>query len=157
MRNVLKPHISCLCFLSAIFIFSACSHFITQPERKEKVNLYPIPVSEYPEFLDDMAFDSLDHAISQSISYLTRLPASTEFDFGNQTVNTTHMIQSLETFMEFIQSKPDHNEMKTFIQQNYDIYRSVGSKEDHQVLFTGYYEPILHGSLRPSDQYRFPI
>ncbi|MBW2364121.1 MAG: MltA domain-containing protein [Deltaproteobacteria bacterium] len=104
-----------------------------------------------------MAYDSLKHGIIQSLTYLNRLPASHEFKFANDTFEAEHMIKSLEVFLDFIKTRPKYKELKEFIESNYWVYKSVGSNETSKVLFTGYYEPFLQGSLQKSETYRFPI
>jgi len=37
------------------------------------------------------------------------------------------------------------------------VYRSTGRETDGQVLFTGYYEPFLNGSLNSSARYAWPL
>ncbi|MCJ7774136.1 MAG: MltA domain-containing protein [Desulfobacterales bacterium] len=143
-------------FLTAILL-SGCALLGSPPPVKKDVSLYQVPSAQYPEFSDDMAYDSLEHAITQSISYFRRLPYSKEFKFGNDTYDASHMILSLELFLNFIRTKPKNLELKQFIESNYRVYKSVGSNESCQVLFTGYYEPILQGSLQKNDTYRFPI
>ena len=143
-------------FLTAILL-TGCSLLGSPPPVKKDVSLYQVPSTQYPKFSDDMAYDSLEHAITQSISYLRRLPSSKEFKFGNDTYDSAHMILSLELFLNFIKTKPKNRELRQFIESNYCVYKSVGSNESRQVLFTGYYEPILKGSLKKSDTFRFPI
>ena len=46
---------------------------------------------------------------------------------------------------------------KTRSDRNFDIYRAAGDDEYGGVLFTGYYEPLLEGSLTPSDKYKYPL
>jgi membrane-bound lytic murein transglycosylase A len=56
-----------------------------------------------------------------------------------------------------MQTKPSHEELKKFIRTHYRVYTSAGRPNHDEVLFTGYYEPHLRGSLIRSAQYRFPI
>ncbi len=53
------------------------------------------------------------------------------------------------------------HDLNRFIRSNFLVYRSIGSNGGSngsgKVLFTGYYEPILEGSLRQSDEFRFPV
>ncbi|PQP33741.1 murein transglycosylase, partial [Desulfobacteraceae bacterium SEEP-SAG9] len=61
------------------------------------------------------------------------------------------------TFSKLYTDKPFPTEIQKFIKSNYQIYESVGLNKTGKVLFTGYYEPILHGRLNRSDEYRFPV
>jgi membrane-bound lytic murein transglycosylase A len=111
----------------------------------------------HPDFLDDMTYNGLEHSILQSLSYLNKIPADRQFIFGEDQYNTEHMIKSLQHFLNYIQTRPPRQDLKGFIQSDYRIYRSVGRNGKGEVLYTGYYEPLLKGSLVRSEQYRFPI
>jgi membrane-bound lytic murein transglycosylase A len=37
------------------------------------------------------------------------------------------------------------------------VYQSVGSNRKKEVLFTGYYEPVIQGRLSRDDEYRYPV
>ncbi len=122
-----------------------------------KFPLIKLSPSEYPEFADDMGYDGLAHGISQSLKYLRRVPANRTFTFGEETVDASHMIRSLEHFQRFIKTRPSSQHMKKFVESDYLVYKSAGSNDTGKVLFTGYYEPLLHGSLRKSRECRFPV
>jgi membrane-bound lytic murein transglycosylase A len=111
----------------------------------------------YPDFLDDMTYNGLEDSILQSLSYLNKIPADRQFIFGEDQYSTEHMIKSLQQFLDYIQTRPSRQDLKGFIQSDYRIYRSVGRDGKGEVLYTGYYEPLLMGSLVRSEQYRFPI
>jgi len=67
------------------------------------------------------------------------------------------MIDSLIKFLEFIEKNSSQDELKQFISKNYLVYKSTGSNQTGEVLFTGYYEPFLEGSLTKSDLYKYPV
>ena len=135
---------------------AGCSVFRIHPSLKDEFVAQKLPSSEYPEFSDDMAYDTLEYTISQSISYLKKLPSSRLFRFGEDSFNAVHMIKSMEHFLNFIQTRPSGDELNKFIRSNYFVYKSIGGRDGH-VLFTGYYEPILKGSLEQNTEYGIPI
>lgn len=145
----------------AIFLFllflAGCALFKKKPLKIKETALIEIDPPEYPNFLDDMGYDGLENAILQSISYLKKLPPQKTFRFGQDVYNASYMIKSLENFLHFIQTKPKKNQLIKYIKTNYRVYMSVGNKKPDQVLFTGYYEPVLAGSLEKSAEYPFPI
>ena len=103
-----------------------------------------------------MGYADLEQGILQSLSYLKKIPSTQTFSFGQDVYDTAHMIRSLEHFLAFIKTKPSREMLNTYIISNYRIYRSAGS-DSGKILFTGYYEPLLEGSLEKTDEYRFPI
>jgi membrane-bound lytic murein transglycosylase A len=104
-----------------------------------------------------MGYDGLEHSVLQSIDYLQKVSPEKEFKFDNDSYAASHMIKSLVTFLDFVRTNPSEKELKKFIKSNYKVYRSVGKGWRKEVLFTGYYEPFLQGSLQKTEEYRYPI
>ena len=123
----------------------------------EKPPLQTLSVARYPDFEDDMQYDGLEHSIRQSLSYLQRVPLDREFRFGDNRYSAAHMIRSFEAFLAYVQTQPSQSDLNRYIRNHYQVYRSVGSGPDNDVLFTGYYEPFLAARRLPSNQYRVPI
>jgi len=138
----------------ALLVFS-CKPMVKPPTRENAMER--ISSWSYPDFLDDMTYNGLEDSILQSLSYLNKIPADRQFIFGEDQYSTEHMIKSLQQFLDYIQTRPSRQDLKGFIQSDYRIYRSVGRDGKGEVLYTGYYEPLLMGSLVRSEQYRFPI
>jgi len=154
----MNRYISMMCVVGLLsLLLTGCALFRKKPPEVKDTGLTKLAPSEYPEFLDDLAYDRLAEGILGSISYLRRVPSTRTFRFGQDVYETSHMIRSLEHFLHFIQATPSHQELKEYIQTNYRVYRSVGGESPGEVLFTGYYEPILKGSLEPGPEYPFPI
>lgn len=123
----------------------------------ERPSLVKVSLGEFPEFTDDMFWEGLEPCTLQSISYFKRVPPTRVFRFGDDRFDAEHMIRSLEHFLNFIRQQPSMASIKGYIEANYWVYRSVGDVETGQVLFTGYYEPLLRGSLKKSGEYPVPI
>ena len=138
-------------------LFAGCAVFKKGPPRVRKSALIRIESSDYPEFSDDMDYNGLEHGVLQSIVYLNKVPTDRTFRFGKDVFDAAHMIRSMEHFLHFIQTKPSKQQLRKYISSNYLVYKSVGSGNPGQFLFTGYYEPFLEGSLEKSTEYRFPI
>ena len=142
----------------ALLVSSCKPKPMVKPEPPTRENAMELISSwSYPDFLDDMTYNGLEDSILQSLSYLNKIPADRQFIFGEDQYSTEHMIKSLQQFLDYIQTRPSRQDLKGFIQSDYRIYRSVGRDGKGEVLYTGYYEPLLLGSLVRSEQYRFPI
>lgn len=111
----------------------------------------------YPRFVDDMNFDGLAHSLEKSLLYLKRQPPDRTFGFGADRFTTVHMIRSIERFARFIDDRPSTPALNRFIAENYRVYRAAGNNGGGQVLFTGYYEPLLRGSTVQTATYSHPI
>ncbi|GAB6904450.1 hypothetical protein JCM12296A_02840 [Desulfosarcina cetonica] len=115
-----------------------------------------LAVKDYPVFADDLFLDNLTYGIGKSLAYLNRLPGDRVFRFGADTYRVDHLIRSLARLRDFAATRPGPQALNQFIAAHYRVYRSVGGKNG-QVLFTGYYEPDLAGSLTPDQRYRYPV
>jgi membrane-bound lytic murein transglycosylase A len=138
--------------LATIFILLTSGCAPTRDKVMQRISAW-----SYPKFSDDIRYDGLEHGISQSLVYLSKVPADRQFVFGKDRYSTRHMIRSLEYFLAYVQTRPSSEDLDKFIRSNYIVYRSVGRNADDEVLYTGYYEPYLRGSLTPGEKYRFPI
>ena len=143
------------CAVLMAFLFSGCIGVDRKPPVDAVMN--QISAASYPRFSDDWKYDGLAHGITKSLAYLRKIPQDRIFVFGPDRYDTLHMIKSLEYFLEYIQNDPSSRELKDFIEDNYRVYRSVGRDGKGEVLYTGYYEPHLKGSLYQSADYPYPI
>jgi membrane-bound lytic murein transglycosylase A len=123
----------------------------------EKHAVFEISSARYPNFTDDMHFDGLEESIQQSLAYLQRVPPDKEFRFGKDSYSAAHLARSMESFLAFIQTGPSDDELSQFIRDNYRVYRSAGNGPEKDVLFTGYYEPLLNARRQPDKTHRVPI
>lgn len=113
--------------------------------------------SDHPLFADDMGYDGLAAAIGQSLAYVSKVPDTRLFTFGKDRYTAAHMRRSLTRFEQLIAQKPSPAELEKTIAAEYHVYRSTGKKGEGSVLFTGYYEPALKGSLTQSDEFPYPV
>ncbi len=60
---------------------------------------------------------------------------------------------------ERVQAMPDPTaaQLRDFYQSHFRAHRVHGKNNTRTGLITGYYEPILSGSLKPDSQYRYPV
>jgi len=106
---------------------------------------------------DDLDRISLEQAVRNSLRYYERLPADTKFRFGRDTVPLERVKRSLETFLALLAESTSWEELAQGVRKRFRIYQAAGKGGNHEVLFTGYYEAIIQGSLTPDELYRFPL
>ena len=111
----------------------------------------------WPEFRDDMDTSSLNLAIERSLEYLNRLEPDALFVYGPDTYPAHHVRESLEIFSQIIKQNYDLEQFNREIREKFSLYRASGSRGNRKILFTGYFEPILNGSLEPDSIYQYPI
>jgi membrane-bound lytic murein transglycosylase A len=143
-----------LCLLAML---AGCGLFIRKPAITQQTSLVKVDKFDYPAFTDNFSYDNLQESIQQSLDYFRRLPEDRNFYFGRQTVTSKRMIATLQFFLDFIRTHPSQKQLTQFINANFCVYQSVGSNRHREVLFTGYFEPVIQGSLSESDEYRYPI
>lgn len=51
----------------------------------------------------------------------------------------------------------DTNNSNKFFKQNFTPYKLIGENGENEGLITGYYEPILNGSLEKTDKFKYPV
>ena len=150
-----------LCRLCAVlvllFILSGCGYLQRKPEITPQMALKKLSLSRFPDFTDHHNYDGLIHCISRSLAYLNRVPLERSYIFGNDIYTAEYLMDSLNRFADFISKNPSGKELNQFIARNCFVYQSIGSNWKREVLFTGYYEPTILGSLIPSDAYPHPV
>lgn len=142
--------------LLLVVLISGCS-LLKKQARTTQSALIKIDPDEYPKFSDDLFFDSLEQSILQSIGYYNKMPSDKLFVFGEDSYNTDHMLKTLSDFLAFIQQNPARDDLNNYIRDNFLVYKSEGKKDTGEVLFTGYYEPSLKGSLKQHGPYQYPV
>jgi membrane-bound lytic murein transglycosylase A len=139
-----------------VLLAAGCALFPKLP-AKPGTGLIRLSVQDYPDFSDGLFLDNLTYGIGKSLEYLDKLPVERTFRFGADTYSALHLIRSLETLRDFVETGPGPAAVNRFIADRYRVYRSSGGPGSGQVLFTGYYEPHLKGSLTPDARFRYPV
>lgn len=116
-----------------------------------------LPVADYPDFHDQAAYERLGQSIAMSLVYLRKLPPGRTVPFGEDAYTVAHLIRSLETFSALIDQDPGPRQLNRMIREKFRVYRAAGRMESKKVLFTGYYTPVLQGSLAPSADFPVPV
>ncbi len=105
--------------------------------------------------LDDGDWQSLETAIGRSVGWLKRRPAGTTFTFGPRQVTARALAEALGRVRGYLATDPSPETLAARIAQDFDLLESVG--DDGEMLITGYYEPLIAGSLRRSREYNVPV
>jgi membrane-bound lytic murein transglycosylase A len=114
------------------------------------------------EFADDLDYSLLESAIERSINYYNNAGRDKIYQIAGKQVDTAKLKETLIAFNEVIRQSLTPDELKQRIAADFDVYcvyvPGHGKSKSHSfTLFTGYYEPLLRGSLSPSHKYRYPI
>ena len=129
----------------------------TKPATVPKAVLERLEVAAYPRFTENGNLEDLIHGIDMSLAYLNRLPDDRKIGFGADQYTVRHLIKSLELFARFLGDGPAEDRINHLIREKFLVYRSIGRDDTGEVLFTGYYEPILPAGRTPTSKFATPV
>jgi membrane-bound lytic murein transglycosylase A len=139
-----------------ILSVAGCTRTAIRMPAPSAVALIAVP-AEQVDLNDDLDFASLELAIDRSVQYYEGSSQNSVYRMADKLIGAKQLKESLLAFRKIIRNGASNEEKKNQIRQDFDIYRAAGDDEYGGVLFTGYYEPLLEGSLTPTDKYRYPL
>ncbi len=155
--RILKP----LCFFIIILIIAGCAAKIEKPvERPAEKPLPPlmlVPPGEVPPLIDDLNRESLDAAIGKSLRYYEAVMENITYRVGYDRVSARDMTESLQMLQAIIAGSDSEEVKQKKLKEAFDVYKATGSDGKGSVLFTGYFEPVMEGSLERTEEYRYPV
>lgn len=154
MKYLLK--IFLIIIITFSFSFSGCMRAAYKPSSKPLESFVSVEAADI-DFGDDLEPASLDRAIDRSIRYYEGAGRNKLFRIGDRLVDARQLKETLTTFRAAARKAANNDDLKKRIAAQFDVYRIKGSDGDGGVLFTGYYEPLLEGSLKRSEEYRYPL
>jgi membrane-bound lytic murein transglycosylase A len=140
-----------------MILISGCKGFLAREVRGPEDALVRLKEKRFPEFVDDLDRASLREAVQGSIAYFRALPEDRLLTLGPDTSTPPKMVSSLETFLRLLGDAETPGELDRLVSNRFDVYQSVGRGWWRQVLFTGYYEPVVEGSLTPDKDHAYPL
>ncbi|MFW6335089.1 MAG: murein transglycosylase A [Desulfosalsimonas sp.] len=120
-------------------------------------DMIQIAEDRIPEFSDDLKYADLVGALEQSIAYYERLPGSREFDFGGESYSARRLAEGLRRFKNLVEKEPSADRLNAILRENSSIYQFAEQDDPVRVLFTGYYEPVLDGSRKKTEEFKYPV
>ena len=112
---------------------------------------------ELPAFTDDLDRESLSQALQRSLEYARRLQPDQTLPWGERLISGTTLVQTLEAFQQVVATASTPAALQQAIRERFHVLQSPGRDERGEVLFTGYYEIELEGSLVPSARFPYPL
>lgn len=113
----------------------------------------------YTLFYDDGDLASLRSAIEQQQHYLNTFASNQLISVGDKSFSVAKLSESLIAFREIIDLEPSPLELDRIIQENFTVFQAGGrqSSSTNKMLVTGYFEPILQGSLTLKPPFIYPV
>lgn len=109
------------------------------------------------ELSDDLDGDSLNKAIDTSILYYQKAGDQETYCFRDQCYRPPEMIAALRLFRKIVNESVSVKVKEAKIRESFDFYQAAGRDGNGTIIFTGYYEPILDGSLNRTEMFRYPL
>lgn len=139
-----------------LFLFSFlynCSLFKRRPSGPMLYRLEPGEVSSRA-WSDDMNYDGIERAVSQSIRYYERVGPETVYQYGEATYSPAEMIASIRLFLNIVRNT-DAKDLPQTLKSTFHVFESMNA--EGRAFFTGYYEPVLEGSLARTEAFQEPL
>jgi membrane-bound lytic murein transglycosylase A len=139
-------------------LLSSCSSPIQRPSPvDEVVRLQVVPKGEWPVLSDDLDSSSLEMAVLQSLKYHKNRPRGDKLRFGSEEISRQEIVEGLRLFLDILTTDSDRASKNHRIRDAFELYRLVRDREPLPILLTGYYEPTLYGSRRPTPRFQYPV
>ncbi|MBF8254054.1 MAG: Transglycosylase [Deltaproteobacteria bacterium] len=120
--------------------------------------LYPPSLPpRVPRIADDLDPESLRAAIRQSVSYLKRLPPDRVVGEQPRRFTAADVLHSLLAFDEILDRRDCPECWAKEFDERFELIPSSTDGASLDVLFTGYYQPVIEGSLISTAEYRYPL
>jgi membrane-bound lytic murein transglycosylase A len=121
-------------------------------------NVYGGPVPTQAAVIsDDLDRESLRVAIRHSVSYLERLPPDRVVGEQPRRFTAREILDTLLAFEKLLDRWDCRECWTKEFNERFELIPSASDAASIEVLFTGYYQPVIDGSLIPTAEYRYSI
>jgi membrane-bound lytic murein transglycosylase A len=114
------------------------------------------PVDRAPLFRDDGDVASLHAAVTQSLEWLATQAPDRSFVAGPRRVTVAEQARALRDLLGILAESPAPERLAAYVRAAFEPLESAGGP-DGRMLVTGYYEPVVDASERPSAEYATPV
>jgi membrane-bound lytic murein transglycosylase A len=128
--------------------------WVLQPFRAVPPPLLDVTAGDVPPIVDDLGEASLREAVAQSLAFYQRNPARV-FSVAGQTYTGADFSAALRTFLERLPPGAEPAVLDEVVRSTFRVLRATG--QGQAVRFTGYYMPLLRGTLESNAEFRHPL
>jgi membrane-bound lytic murein transglycosylase A len=137
-----------LLLLGTLFFLQGCA-------ARHRNIIYPDTI---PYFQDDGDVASLRTALARHSRYLNRLDQNAFMEIGGTYYSAAWLAQSLAAFQDIIDLDLPPAELDRMLRRHFTVYQAGGRGiASADMLVTGYYEPMVPGSLTFSPPFIYPL
>ena len=153
----LQKRIIIFLILFQAFFGAGCVPISENPPEKSQSDQNTFTSVQNLRQIDDFDYDSLEKAVALSIHYYEKEGSKGSYCLQDLCYSSQEMIDGLEKFLRIIRRNMTMEEVERTIRDEFIFVRAGTARADRNVLFTGYFEPILEGSLTKTDRFRYPL
>jgi len=143
----------------AIFIFLIFwwgKQFYKKPLKKAIPVLEEVEGKYLPIFTDDLDGKGLKNAIRVQINKLRKTDLEQKVKFGDMMIPRKRILRTLEEFLRLLEEKGTRS-LNSEIPKRFVIFQAVGVNQKKEVIFTGYYQPVLEARTHRDKEFKYPI
>jgi len=146
-----------LLLIAVLVVLTGCARKVYKPGMPPPdLALTQVDAADL-DFNDDLDTASLVLAIDRSLNYYDGAGRNQMYRIADRLVGANQMKEALLTFRGILQSNISVEQKNKRIAEQFLVLRATGVNGDGLVVFTGYYEPLLEGSLARTDKYKYPL
>ncbi|MFV0438540.1 MAG: MltA domain-containing protein [Desulfopila sp.] len=108
-------------------------------------------------FIDDGERQSLLAALANQRTYLAGLPKTYAISVNGSRSSREELLDSIDTFIALLNRQLNWRQLSEQLRQRFVIVAAKGRDGQGTMLVTGYYEPLLAGSLVSAPPYIHPL
>jgi membrane-bound lytic murein transglycosylase A len=144
-----------LLIIIAAFL-SGCMRAVPKVSVKSLQSFSPVVAADI-NFTDDLDPASLELAIERSINYYENAGRNKVYLIADRLIGAQQLKETLTAFRTILRKTDNAADLSKKIAMGFNVYRIAGTGDSNHSLFTGYYEPLLEGSLKRTEKYKYPL
>lgn len=107
--------------------------------------------------IDDLAGAGLEDGVSASLHYLAKLPATKTYDLCDRKISVADIKSSLKELDSLWRTTGGGKEFSRRVAEGFALLAIEEGSRKKKVMVTGYFEPMLEGSLTKEPPFLYPL
>lgn len=116
-----------------------------------------VPPRAWPDLADDLDRQGLEGAIEHALAFFESLPEEQVVAFGSVHRSAGELGEGFRRFRRLMDDHPDARSLTRALKKEFILLRSVGRDGRGEVLYTGYYEPVVEARQEPEPPFVHPV
>jgi membrane-bound lytic murein transglycosylase A len=139
----------------AVLAIGSCAS--RQPVDGTGEVLVSVERGAWPTMLDDLDAESFVEACADAIDFFEGVPPDRIYRFGAHQRTAVELAAGVRRAAEIVREEAEPELRARALEEGFLLLQSIGRDGRGEVLFTGYYEPLLEARRELDSAFRFPI